>query len=59
VSGRTNRRCGPQLAELRIALQDTLQTAERLTSPFMRSLDAAGWRIEKIVVEAEKRRARW
>jgi hypothetical protein len=41
------------------ATQDTLQTAERLTSPFMRSLDAAGWRLEKVVVEAEKRRAHW
>lgn len=59
VSGHTARRCGPQLAELRIALQETLQTAERLTSPFMRSLEGAGWKIEKIVVEAERARARW
>eukprot|EP00197_Chlamydomonas_leiostraca_P012062 CAMPEP_0202863288 /NCGR_PEP_ID=MMETSP1391-20130828/3979_1 /ASSEMBLY_ACC=CAM_ASM_000867 /TAXON_ID=1034604 /ORGANISM="Chlamydomonas leiostraca, Strain SAG 11-49" /LENGTH=789 /DNA_ID=CAMNT_0049542905 /DNA_START=6 /DNA_END=2372 /DNA_ORIENTATION=- len=43
------------MAELRIVLQDTLQTAERLSSPFMRSLEEAGWRVERIVVEADRR----
>ncbi|KAJ9516766.1 hypothetical protein QJQ45_027174, partial [Haematococcus lacustris] len=51
-------RCG-RCGRVVLRLQDTLQTAERLTGPFMRSLEASGWRIEKIVVEAEKRRARW
>ncbi|KAF5829533.1 hypothetical protein DUNSADRAFT_15951 [Dunaliella salina] len=47
------------LAELRIALQDTLQTAERLTTPFMAALESSGWQLGKIVVEANRRRARW
>lgn len=47
------------LTELRIVLQDTLQAAERMTSPFMRTMEAAGWRLEKIVVEADRRRAEW
>ncbi len=55
VRGRTS----PALADLRIVLQDTLQTSERLVGPFMRSLQTAGWRLEKIVVEADKRRATW
>lgn len=47
------------LPELRIALQDSLLAAERLTTPFMAALNECGWRIEKVVVEAVRRRARW
>eukprot|EP00798_Chlamydomonas_sp_ICE-L_P028269 gene28268-31374_t len=48
-----------ELPELRIALQDTLLTAERLTAPFMTAISSRGWKTEKIVVEAEKRRGSW
>ncbi|GAX84178.1 hypothetical protein CEUSTIGMA_g11601.t1 [Chlamydomonas eustigma] len=47
------------LTELRIALQDTLLAAERLTTPFMSALTERGWRTDKVVVEAVRRRARW
>lgn len=42
-----------------LCAQDTLLTAERLTTVFMTALDANGWTIKKVVVEAERRRARW
>ncbi|KAG1675383.1 hypothetical protein FOA52_012302 [Chlamydomonas sp. UWO 241] len=48
-----------EMAELRIALQDSLLAAERLTTPFMNALSECGWRTEKVVVEAVRRRARW
>jgi len=48
-----------EMAELRIALQDSLLAAERLTTPFMNALSECDWRTEKVVVEAVRRRARW
>ncbi|KAF6259213.1 vitamin B6 photo-protection and homoeostasis-domain-containing protein [Scenedesmus sp. NREL 46B-D3] len=47
------------IPELRIILHDTLLAAENLTPPFMRALARQGWQTEKIVVEANRRRARW
>lgn len=47
------------LPELRIILHDTLLASENLTPPFMRALARQGWQTEKIVVEANRRRARW
>jgi hypothetical protein len=47
------------LAELRIVLHDTLLAAEKLTVPFTRALQQHGWLVDKIVVEAERRRCAW
>lgn len=47
------------LAELRIILHDSLLTAEKLTNPYMLALSRRGWLTEKIVVEAERKRAVW
>eukprot|EP00201_Polytomella_parva_P000109 CAMPEP_0175039222 /NCGR_PEP_ID=MMETSP0052_2-20121109/421_1 /TAXON_ID=51329 ORGANISM="Polytomella parva, Strain SAG 63-3" /NCGR_SAMPLE_ID=MMETSP0052_2 /ASSEMBLY_ACC=CAM_ASM_000194 /LENGTH=654 /DNA_ID=CAMNT_0016300965 /DNA_START=642 /DNA_END=2606 /DNA_ORIENTATION=+ len=40
-------------------LKGSLATAERLTSVFMISLRHHGWSLAKVVVEAERRRAKW
>eukprot|EP00198_Chlamydomonas_reinhardtii_P006247 XP_001695583.1 predicted protein [Chlamydomonas reinhardtii] len=48
-----------QTAELRLELQESLKAAERLTTIFMAALEANGWTISKVVVEAQRRRARW
>lgn len=48
-----------QMAQLRIALQDTLLAAERLTTPFITCLSEHGWKMERLAVEAEKKRASW
>ncbi|KXZ46824.1 hypothetical protein GPECTOR_40g558 [Gonium pectorale] len=48
-----------QTAELRLELQESLAAAERLTTVFMSALEAHGWTIAKVVVEAQRRRARW
>ncbi|MEW5306639.1 MAG: hypothetical protein WDW36_009093 [Sanguina aurantia] len=46
-------------AELHVALQESLLTSERLTTIFMAALSAAGWRMERVVVEANRFRATW
>ncbi|GFR42027.1 hypothetical protein Agub_g2844 [Astrephomene gubernaculifera] len=46
-------------AELRLELQESLAAAERLTTIFMSALEASGWTICKVVVEAQRRRAKW
>ncbi|KAG2495233.1 hypothetical protein HYH03_006507 [Edaphochlamys debaryana] len=63
---RRRMRSGPRLpdpseqtAELRLELQESLVAAERLTTIFMSSLEAHGWTVAKVVVEARRRRAKW
>lgn len=46
-------------AELRLELQESLAAAERLTTVFMATLESHGWTTSKVVVEAQRRRARW
>ncbi|GIL58857.1 hypothetical protein Vafri_13826 [Volvox africanus] len=48
-----------QIPELRLELQESLAAAERLTTIFMSTIEANGWTVAKVVVEAQRRRARW
>ncbi|EFJ48789.1 hypothetical protein VOLCADRAFT_104618 [Volvox carteri f. nagariensis] len=48
-----------QIPELRLELQESLAAAERLTTIFMSTIEANGWTVAKVVVEARRRRARW
>jgi hypothetical protein len=48
------------LVDLRIALQDSLLAAERVTTPFLYALREAGWSDQVLVeIVSTKRRARW
>ncbi|GLC60268.1 hypothetical protein PLESTB_001592600 [Pleodorina starrii] len=46
-------------ADPRDMVQESLAAAERLTTIFMSTIEANGWTVAKVVVEAQRRRARW